>query len=156
MQSCRRLCAPLTYVPSRILLWTLRRLPTGPPDALFFFGGGASFASSFAHGLQSRPLPLGPALVYGVTVNRLPQISQFANCPAFGAVARSISSTSSSSSSESCKRFFCFWNFFEALILSIAFCSSFLRFSAEAARGGSLVAASEAGVEGSSAFWPLS
>lgn len=77
MHISNKLNAPLCAMPSRRLLKFCRlAFLTGFLSSAFF--RFSSSANSFPQGVHSNP-PSGPVLLYGVTVNRFPQISQLAN-----------------------------------------------------------------------------
>ena len=131
MQSVCRVFAPCVITPSRRLLSNFLRIFRWTGLAAFS-AILASFTISLPHGVQSKP-PSGPALLYGVTVKRLSQSSQFSSCPGsfLAFLYMSITSKSESSSSEP-PFFFFFGAFFLAafpfLILAMASSWSRLRF----------------------------
>jgi hypothetical protein len=100
------------------------RLVFGAAFFVFLTDVLSSAASSFPQGLHTRP-PSGPVLLYGVTVNRLLQMSQFSNCPGIGFAflyifAKASSSASLPEPSESCP-FLDFLAFFFAAAFEVAF-----------------------------------
>src|SRR3569833_2422166 len=133
-QRVTRFLAPRWNVPSRIALCFFLRLPTGPFETLgfffFFLDLSSSAASSFPHGLQSRP-PSGSAREYGVTVKRLEHRAQFSIWPGRGFLdASKMASARRSSSLSSPPEFFLRrLNALDFFIFSIVrCCSSRLRF----------------------------
>ena len=126
MHSCCSVLGPRTVIPSRRLLSIFLR-PLRTTGLAAFFSAFASFTISFPHGVQRSP-PSGPALLYGVTVKRLLQISQFSSCPGSGLAFLYMSMTSSKSESSSEPFFFFFDAFLAALPFFIfAMASSWLR-----------------------------
>lgn len=111
MHISNKLNAPLCAIPSSRLL-KFCRFAFLTVFFSAFFPLFSSATNSLPHGVHSNP-PSGPSLLYGVTVNRLLQISQFAswpgNCLLFSiksASSRKSSSSSSSLSSSSLRAFF--------------------------------------------------
>lgn len=96
--------APYWTTPSSKLLWSWRRPLLAPRFlGLAFFSSSATSLEHFGH----RNPPLGPVLLYAVTVKRFPHSSQFPSCPGIGrgfSFIISQASASSSSSASSCMR----------------------------------------------------